>query len=604
MRRGTIITDTVRIAGASGFWGESAVNLPELLAAGSIDYVVFDYLAEITMSILARARAKDSDAGYATDFVDAVMAPNLATLAEQGVRVVSNAGGVNPQACAARLRQLIAEAGLDLSVAVVRGDDLVDRAECFATTGVTEQFTGQPFPPAGRIASINAYLGARPIAVALESGADIVITGRVVDSAVALGACIHAFDWQIDAYDRLAGGSLAGHVLECSTQATGGNHTDWETVADSLADIGYPVAEIAEDGSFVVSKPEGSGGAVTVGTVSEQLLYEIEDPQAYVLPDVVCDFSDVRVEQLGADRVRVAGARGRPPTETLKASVTWADGFRAGQLVFLYGDRAADRARAFAAAVRARTERLLAARDLEPMIEWCVETFGDDAHYGAFGEAPAAREVTLKIAARHGRPEGVGILLREVVGAALAAPPGLTLFSAAGRPRPSPVVRLFSFLVPRSEVRTSVHGDGDVLEVADTPSAAALPAPAPVRPAEPTLPDAEELVEVPLVRLAWARSGDKGDRANIGVIARAPELLPWLWAALTVDAVNARFAHFSPSRIERFLLPGPAAINFVLHDVLGGGGVASLRNDPQGKGYSQLLLAIPVRVPARLLEVL
>jgi hypothetical protein len=593
------VTATIRVGGASGYWGDSAMATPQLLAGG-VDYLVYDYLAEITMSILARARAKDPSLGYATDFVSAAMQPHLGAIAANGVKVIANAGGMNPRACAERLRGLIREQGLGLRVAVVLGDDLLERREELAAAGLTEMFNGSAFPPVARIASINAYLGAFPIARALAAGADIVLTGRVVDSALALGACIHAFGWARGDLDRLAQGSLAGHLLECGTQATGGNFTDWESVVDTLADAGYPIAEIAADGSFVCTKPAGTGGTVSRGTVAEQLLYEIGDPQAYVLPDVVCDFSAVRLEELGTDRVQVSGARGAPPPADYKLSVTWADGFRGGEVWTMYGRDAETKARRLADGVLRRARRVLAARGLADYRETSLEVIGAEAHYGVARRIEQPREVSLKLAARHDSAAGIEVLFKETVGMALAAPPGLTGF-AGGRPKPSPVVRLFSTCLPKNRVAVSVEVEGELLECDETPTPGRAVQVS--RPLPPPLPLAcGACIEVPLERLAWARSGDKGDKANIGVIARRAEYLPWIWAALDEAAVAARFAHFLTGGVERFLLPGLPAINFVLDAVLGGGGVASLRSDPQGKGYAQLLLEHPVAVPAALLE--
>lgn len=593
--------DILRIGGAVGFWGETSVATPQLLAAG-VDYLVYDYLAEITMSIMARARGADPERGYATDFVSAVIRPNLTEIARRRVKVISNAGGVNPDACADAIRALVDEAGLCMKVGVVRGDDLTDRIADLAATDIREMFSGAPLPPAERIASVNAYLGALPIAAALDAGADIVVTGRVVDSAVTLAACLHEFGWSPDDYDAMAGAAVAGHILECSTQATGGNFTDWEQVADGIADIGYPIAEISSDGSFVCTKPEGTGGLVSVGTVAEQMLYEIGDPQAYVLPDLVCDFSGVTLAQAGPDRVRVSGARGRPPTDTYKVSATYADGFRGGQLLFFYGFDAERKARAYADAALARARTRLGQQGLDDYTETLVEVFGDESHYGAARRIAGAREVTLKIAAKHVDPRGVGALLQETIGAALSAPPGLTLFSGGGRPKPSPVVRLFSFLYPKTDVPVTIEVDRATGPVEPLPGAP-FDADAIRRPAPPAAPDlAGDTVEVPLVELAWGRSGDKGDKANIGIIARRPDYLPYIWAALTEEAVAARFTHFLRGPVERFLLPGSNAVNFLLHDVLGGGGVASLRNDPQGKGYAQVLLDHPIPVPATLAE--
>ena len=591
----------IRIGGACGFWGESAMATPQLLADGGIDYLVYDYLAEITMSIMARARAKDAESGYATDFLSAALAPNLEAIAAQGVKILSNAGGVNLAACGRAIEALLASKGIELKVAVVTGDDLMDARDALAGTGITEMFSGAAFPPARSIASVNAYLGAAPIVAALAAGADIVVTGRCADSALALAACRHAFSWDDADLDLQAAGSLVGHLLECGPQATGGNFTDWHDVADSLATIGYPIAEVRADGRCIITKPAGTGGAVTPATVAEQLVYEIEDPQSYVLPDVVADFANVTLSQEGPDRVAVAGARGRPPPECYKVSTTWMDGYRGGMLLSFVGDDAEARARAFARAALTRVESLLKAAGAPSLTETSVEVIGTEEHYGQFRRQLEGREVVLKLAARHPAAAGIGGFIKAITGLALAAPAGLSIFNA-GRPRPSPVVRLFSFLVARETAPAQVALGGEVI---------AIPPPAVSvdddrrleRPASPAVPVADtgvELVEVPLLRLAWARSGDKGNRANIGVIARNPALLPWLWQGLGVEIVAERFAHFLEGPVERFLLPGPAAINFVLHDVLGGGGVASLRADPQGKSYAQILLATPISVPANL----
>jgi hypothetical protein len=599
----------LRIGGASGFWGDAARATAQLLQVKGLDYIVYDYLAEITMSILARARAKDDSKGYATDFVSAAMQPNLAKIAACGVKVISNAGGVNPQACVSALRKLIVDQGLDLKVACVVGDDLLHSQAELAASGITEMFSGAAFPAPDKVQSINAYLGAFPIARALALGADIVVTGRCVDSAVTLGACIHAFGWERDDLDRLAMGSLAGHILECGPQATGGNFTDWEQVP-GIANIGYPVAEIAADGTFVLTKPESTGGLVNVGTVSEQLLYEIGDPQAYLLPDVVCDFSTARLTQVGEHRVQVSGATGRPAPDSYKVSATFADEFRGGTYMTFYGLDAAAKARALGEAIFSAARNVFSAYGLADFSETSIELLGTESQYGAFSEVNASREVVMKIAAKHPEMIGIGILLKEAVGLGLATPPGLSGF-AGSRPSPSPVVRLFSFLVPKAQVQVRILIGDDTVESDEAPEAGhggSRDSAAPPRPRPPVADSHEPMKSVPLIALAWGRSGDKGNKANIGIIARKAEYLPYICATLTTDVVRQRFAHFladnSPGSVERFLLPASNALNFLLHDVLGGGGVASLRNDPQGKGYAQLLLSCPIPVPATLAETL
>lgn len=585
----------IRIGGASGYWGESAMATPQLLAAG-VDVLVYDYLAEITMSLLARARMKDPErGGFATDFVTSVMRRHLGDIASKRVKVLANAGGVNPRACGEALRSLIAEAGLDLTVAVIEGDDLIARRAELAQKAPADMFSGAPFPEPMTLVSANAYLGATPLADALKSGADIVVTGRCVDSALTLAALMAHYDWPADDYDLMAAGSLVGHILECGPQATGGNFTDWRDVADR-AHIGYPIAEVEPDGAAVITKPEGSGGLVSVGTVSEQLVYEIGDPADYILPDVRCDFTGVKVAQAGRDRVRISGASGRPPTDTLKVSATHLAGWRGGLTPTFYGFEASDKAQAFAEDVLTRADESLRHANLPPFTETSSEVIGAGSQFG--DDAPSD-EVVLKLAVRHPEEKGIAILLKEAAGMGLATPPGLSGFAGA-RPKPSPVVQLFSFLIARDDIAPTI-------DLGNGPKPSPLPAvtddgPRPPLPALPAAEQTSDLVSVLLIEAAWARSGDKGDSANVGVIARHPDLLPYLWEQLTEDQVAERFAHVCKGRVQRFLMPGPAAINFVLTETLGGGGIASLRNDPQGKGFAQVMLTMPVQVPEKLIK--
>ena len=598
------MSKTITIGGASGFWGDAALATPQLLRCERLDYIVYDYLAEITMSIMARARSADDSKGYATDFISAVLAQNLEDIARQGVKVIANAGGVNPTACAEAARALIAERGLDLKVATVEGDDLMAQRESFAASGAQEMFSGDAFPDPGKIASINAYLGAFPIARALDMGADIVITGRCVDSAVTLGCCIHAFGWQREDYDQLAQGSLAGHLLECGTQATGGNFTDWESVVESLPNAGYPIAEIDAEGKVIITKPEDTGGIVSVGTVAEQMLYGIGDPQAYLLPDVACDFSAVELSQAGDDRVQVEGARGHGAPAGYKVSATFADGFRAGHVWTMYGRDADAKAERLAEAIFGRASAILEQAGLPDFTETSYEVIGSESHYGIARQVGSVREVDVKVAVKHPSPKGIGVFLKEMVGMALTAPPGLTGFAGA-RAKPSPVVRLFSMIVPKDQVQITVACEGERVACSDSVNAAFEPDG--VTHHQLTEASVEgDSVTVPLEALAWGRSGDKGNKANIGIIARHADFLPYIAAQITVQRVTELFRHFlvpdQAEPVERFYMPGPAAVNFLLHEVLGGGGIASLRVDPQGKGYAQVLLAETVQLPRPLAE--
>ncbi len=596
---------TVRIGGASGFWGDSSVGAPQLVHSGQVDYLVFDYLAELTMSILAAARLKKPELGYATDFVTVTMRAILKDVLDRGIRVVSNAGGVNPQGCADALRALSAELGVRVRIAVVTGDDVMPQLESLrdAQPPVAELQSGAPLP--SRVVTANAYLGAVPIRAALDAGAQIVITGRCVDSAVTLGILMHEFGWQTDDLDQLAGGSLAGHILECGCQGTGGLYTDWQDVPD-WPHIGYPIAECMADGSFTITKPEGTGGLVAPQVVAEQMLYEIHDPAAYLLPDVVCDFTQVTMHAAGPDRVRVQGARGRAPPPCYKVSATWMDGFKTSAQLTIVGFDAVAKARRTGDAILVRVGELLATHGLAPFSATNLEVLGAESTYGPLAD-PAVqhtREAILRLSARHPDKAALELLAREVAPAGTSWSPGTT--GVGGRPTVSPLIRQYAFLLDKARVTPVVRLDGSPVSVPNLPARIDDSATTAIKSIVDTTATVAaataDWVEVPLLRLAWARSGDKGDTSNIGVIARRPDWLPLLRAQLTEARVAQHLAHLVKGRVTRHEVPGIHAFNFVCEQALGGGGMASLRNDPLGKGMGQILLAMPVRVPAGWLD--
>ena len=629
--------EVLRIGCGAGFWGDSPEGPRQLVRSGQIDVLVLDYLAEITMSLLAKARAKDANAGYAADFVE-VIAELAPEIAERRIKVVTNAGGVNPRACRDALAKRLQALGVSLRIGIVTGDDLLDRSEEFRAAGVQEMFSGSPFPTSKPWSS-NAYLGAQPIAAALQAGADIVITGRCVDSALALGPLIAHFGWAVGDYDRLAAGSLAGHVIECGVQATGGIVTDWKQSADDWDRMGFPIAECRADGTFVLTKPAGSGGWISTQAVAEQIVYEVGDPAAYLLPDVSCDFSELKLVDAGSDRVEVGGARGRAPSSTYKVSTTYQDGFRSSATMTVGGVDAVPKAEAVAGAILKRTRRLFGERKLADYTRTDVELLGSETNYGARSLAKRTREVVLKIGVQHADKAALEIFSKEVIPSATSMAQGITGFSG-GRPSVAPVVRLFSWLVDKSEVSIGVDVDGRTVELAShgnpSPGAVAPPSPASGRGESyaqrvtarstsssltntaflSSLPLAGESPRVagergsarntapvlsagtiPLIELAHARSGDKGDSANIGVLARKPEYLPLLREQLTAAAVREHFAHYVEGDVYRYEWPGLQGFNFVLERALGGGGMASLRNDPQGKLFAQLLMDFTIRVP-------
>jgi len=584
----------VRIGGASGAWGDSPTAIPQLLTA-DVNYLVMDYLAEVTMSLLARARLKDANTGFPPDFVAYLRQP-LPELARRNIKVVSNGGGVNPQACKRALEALCAELGIKRRIAVVEGDDVMPQIEPLRAAGVREMSSGEPLPP--RLLTANAYLGALPIAAALARGADIVVTGRCADSALALGILIHEFAWHADDYDRLAAGSLVGHILECGPQATGGTHTDWEAVPD-WHNIGYPIAECSPDGSFILTKPAGTGGLIAPAAAAEQVLYEVGDPAAYVLPDVVADFSRVTIADAGPERVRISGARGQPPTAQYKVSATHQDGYRAVASISIVGVDAVRKAERTADALLARARMLFRQRNLADFSAIHVEALGAEAAYGAQARTRHTREVLLRLVVEHAVREAIEMFARELGSVGLAFAPGTTGIYG-GRPKPTPVVRLFTFLLdktalpaPRVTVGPEPPFGVDVPTGGGYVPRATQAAPTVTASDEPT-------VDIALMRLAWARSGDKGDASNIAIIARRPEFVPLLRRELTPERMAAHFADMVQGPVVRFEAPGLNAFNFLLSGALGGGGMASLRIDPQGKAYGQRALEMRIPVPVSL----
>ncbi|MFC4945747.1 acyclic terpene utilization AtuA family protein [Pseudonocardia sp. GCM10023141] len=585
--------DVIRIGCFAAFWGDRPSAVQDILDGADVDYLVADYLSEITMALLARTRAKDPEAGYVADAVTTIV-PVLGQVAERGIKVVVNAGALNPVACARALRAAVAEAGLSLRVAAVEGDDLLPRAVEVLAASPTDMVTGAVVP-AGP-SSLNAYLGARPIATALAAGADVVVTGRCVDAAVVLGPLMHEFGWKDDEYDLLSAGSLVGHIVECGPQCTGGNVTDWADVP-GWENMGYPLAECFPDGTAVITKPAGTGGLVTPATVGEQVLYEIGDPGAYLMADVTCDWREVRLEQDGPDRVRVAGARGRAATTTYKVTATYVQGYRALTTAMFAGVGAAGKARRMAEALLTRTARIARDRELGALSETSVEIVGAGDIMG-FERDDTATEAVVKIGVTGPDKATLEVFAREFAGFALVAQGMTGMF--AGRPRVAPVFAVHHLRADKASTPVTVLLDDEraTVEIAPGDPDAVT--------GTPVLDEAVPAVdgqEVPLLRIATGRSGDKGNLANIGLIARRPEFTPVLAEQVTAERIAAHFAHVLHGGVRRWALPGMSAINIVLDEVLGGtGGTSTLRYDPQGKSYAAMLLTMPVRVPAGLLD--
>ncbi len=441
----------IRIANGQGFWGDNVDAPLALIEGGPIDYLGMDYLAEVTLSIMMRQKLKNPAAGYATDFIDFVRRA-LPALVARRVKVVTNAGGLNPKACRAKIFEVARELGIrGLRVGVVEGDDLLARLPALVEAGhaLANMDSGEPIARVlGQVTSANAYIGARPVAAALAAGADIVLCGRVTDTALALGPLVHEHGWPEEDWDRLAAGTIVGHILECGAQASGGNYTRFWEVPD-LWNVGYPIAEVAADGSFVVTKHPGTGGLVSVDTVSEQLVYEMGDPASYITPDVTADFTSIQLAQEGPDRVRVTGIRGRAKTPYLKVSASYLDGYKAAGQVTVSGPRAIAKARLAAEIVWKRLER---AGVVFAASERAEELLGVSAVLpGILAPPSEPPEVVLRLAVRsadRGKVERFG---KEIAPLVTAGPPGVTGF-AGGRPKAQEVVAYWPALLAREAV--------------------------------------------------------------------------------------------------------------------------------------------------------
>ena len=584
------MTEPIRIANCSGFYGDRLSAAAEMVEGGPIDVLTGDWLAELTMLILARTQAKHPRGGYARSFVTQ-MEQVMGTCLDRGIKVVSNAGGLDPDACAEAVAEVADRLGLAPSIAYVSGDDLLPRLDELVAAGVdlAHLETGEPVGDTTRFISANAYLGCWGIVEALGRGADIVITGRVTDAAVVCGPAAWRHGWARDDWDALAGAVAAGHVVECGTQATGGNYSFFEEVP-GLARPGFPWAEVAADGSSVIGKHEGTGGRVSIGTVTSQLLYEIASP-AYLGPDVTARFDTVVLEEVGPDRVRMSGTRGEPPPATLKVAMNELGGFRNDMAIALTGldieAKAALVEEGFWVACPFVPD------DFASVTTTLVRTDKPD---------PATNEEAValwRISVKDPDERKVGrAVSNAVIELALANIPGF--FGVGAGPsgaRPYGVYRpavVPADLVPQHVV---VLGGGQTVIDSVAPQGA-------VAVSLPTEPEATpvdgERRAVPLGRIVGARSGDKGGNANLGVFARTDQAWAWLDSFLTTDALKALLPETAPLEVQRHRLPNLRALNFVIVGLLQEGVAASTRQDAQAKSLGEWLRARLVEVPASL----
>lgn len=605
---------TVRVGNAGGYWGDDPRALSaQVLGPEPPEFVTADFLAEITMSILQKQRARDPEAGYARDFVSQ-LAPLLGAIRERGITVITNAGGVNPGGCARAVLRAATDAGVELTVAVVDGDDLLGRLDALLDDGVRfdNLETGDPFGPRrADVLSANAYFGAEPIVRALAHRPDVVVTGRVTDTGITLAPIRHALGWDPHDWQRIAGGIVAGHLIECGVQATGGNFTDWERVP-GLGNEGFPVVEVEEDGAFVLTKQSGTGGLVSPAVVREQLLYEMGDPERYLCPDATVDFSGLTVAAAGGDRVRVRGARGGPPPGDLKVSASVRGGFSTRGSLVVGGPDVRAKTAALEAAFRDRLRTDCEAAGVPFPAEFRVDLVGADAAQRGLADAAHLdpSEGLVRFAAWSPTRGPLQIFRKLLPSFILSGPAGLAV--TGGAPAISEVVGYWPALVPRDKVPASVRvirvsaGGTETVVAAEEvrfggPTALAdAPSPAAGRP-QSVFPAPAPLVEAPLGAVAHARSGDKGDAANIGIVGRSAACYEWLREHLTTAFVGEWVRDVAGGPIVRYEVPGLWALNFILEQALGGGGTRSLLLDPQGKTLAQGILRQRVRVPAALL---
>ena len=586
------MSDPIRIANCSGFFGDRLSAAREMVDGGPIDVLTGDWLAELTMLILARIRAKRPGRGFASTFVTQ-REEVMGTCLDRGITVVSNAGGLDPAGCAEQLAEVADRLGVSPRIAYVDGDDLLPRIAELAASGDLREFgphSGGLGDPAALV-SANAYLGCWGIVEALSAGADIVVTGRVTDAAVVCGPAAHHHGWRRDEFDALAGAVVAGHVIECSAQATGGNYSFFEEIP-GIEHLGFPWAEIAADGSSVIGKHDGTGGAVTLGTITSQILYEIGGPD-YLGPDVIAHFDTIDLEQVAADRVRISGVRGSAPTGSVKVAMNELGGYRNDLVVALTG-----------LDVEAKGEAALAAfwhaspNDASDFAS-CTTTIVRREHVDPTSNEAATAELRISVKDPDERLVGRAFS-SAMVETALSSIPGMYLLSggpSAGQPygvyRPA--------LVPAALVPQYAHIDGRTILV-DTPTGSGPPAERPIEGLPPAHQSNGPTIPIPLGRLIGTRSGDKGGDANLGVFTRDDAAYPWVVGELTVERLRELLPEIADLPVERYLLPRLRAMNFVIRGLLEEGVAASTRSDPQAKSLGEWLRARVVEAPVDLID--
>jgi hypothetical protein len=593
----------IRIGNSGGFWGDDLTAFKRQLEHGKLDYLTMDFLAEITMSILRKQQLRNPELGYVTDFVDQII-ENAELIRDKGVRIISNAGGMNPVGCAAKIISELNKKNTSFKIAVIEGDNIVDQlTEIYPDQSkLTNMETGQDFHEIhDKVQSANAYLGLPPLLQALKLGADIVIAGRVTDTSITMAPMVHEFEWKLNDWDKLASGLVAGHIIECGAQSTGGNFTDWHLV-DRWDQFGYPIAEVYPDGSFFIEKTPDSGGLVSIDTVKEQLVYEMGNPAAYISPDVIADFRTIQLEAAGPNRVKVFGVKGFPSTPYLKVSMAFRDGYSAFGSIIISGPGALSKAKKF--------DQIFWQRLGISFSKQNTEYVGYNACHLNLAQQNEPDEILLRFNVYDENREKLIEFSKNIAPLILSGPPGVAV--TGGRPRVINVMTYWPALIRKELIHTSVsllNENGFVYHTNTLDSLLGF---------ESSSVPAEEIAEVEEIAtpsllamtagtkvkfsaICLARSGDKGDTSNIGVIARNEQIYAYLKKHLTAGDIKYLFAQHCKGAVSKYSLDNLNAFNFLLEASLDGGGTKSLMIDAQGKTFAQAFLNQDVYIPTELL---
>jgi hypothetical protein len=599
-----IMKNKIRIGNAGGFWGDDLGALKRQLTGGPLNYITTDYLAEITMSILRKQQLKNPKLGYITDFVDQM--DDVAEIAiEKGVTIIVNAGGINPLECAKQVTERLKAKKLSMKIAIIEGDNIVDEIPNLypQKADFKNLEDGSDFVAIkDKVQSANVYLGVQPIVKALKEGAQLIIAGRVTDTSITLAPMIYEFEWQLNDWDKLAAGIVAGHIIECGAQSSGGNFTDWEKVP-GWENFGYPIVEMYSGGDFIVTKHENTGGLVSVDTVKEQIVYEMGNPKEYISPDVIADFQTINIQPNGKDSVKIAGIKGKPSTKTYKVSMAYEDGFKASGTIIISGPNPIEKAEKFAEIFWKRLNIDFTKRN--------HELVGYNACHKNLVENKTANEVLLKLDVFDYSRSKIEEFSKSIAPLILSGPPGVAV--TGGRPRVQSVMTYWPALLSKALVQSKVSLINEQGGIENSYSISEVTG------FEEDLTKTEEALSQPSERInslanssltikktykdiCLARSGDKGDTVNIGVVARTPEIYQFIKEKLTENEIKRMFKAFCKGNVKRYELDNIYALNFLLEKSLDGGGTKSLMIDAQGKTFASAFLSQKVDVPEILLE--